>query len=270
MHKAIRKLLRTVANYDPEYYDMHDDPNESSFAQCYLDPITAHAAATGITPPSTVLEAGCQAGRLVVPLAKRGFRVTGLDTSGFALRRAKQHVRQAGVDATFVRGGILEALSRQPQVQYDIVICAEVLYLSQQYRQLLRTLAGAVRPGGLLCVSHRPKFYYLLEAMKQYDLDAARYVATHQEGPCAGGGYRGYFNWQTEAELRALYEALELRWLAAHPIDRLVWLAGLSPSTMTPAQQHQWLQLERELDEARTVGRYLLVIAQRPLEGLQG
>ncbi|MBI3011908.1 MAG: methyltransferase domain-containing protein, partial [Candidatus Omnitrophica bacterium] len=323
MQKVIRKVLRAVADYDPDYYDMYADANEAFFATLYVERIKRHAREAGIHPPATeagtpaaslgeakragvgegrapsrpafrgrpdgdrsrsaddrgrvpssagwltgvpkhivrggrsrrptepgtpdaslceakrwgsatagrprarhsadapmasapgvpsiadrrptLLEAGCQAGRLVIPFARLGFQVTGVDTSRYALRRAQEHAEAAGVGATFVRGDVMEVLRRDPDRLFDIVVCAEVLYLSPRYREMLQALAGAVRPGGLLCVSHRPKFYYLLEAFRQYDLAAVDAVLQRNEGPFRDSAY---YNWQTEEELRALYGSL--------------------------------------------------------------
>ena len=266
MQKVVRKVLRAVADYDPAYYDMHDDPNEAFFARIYVARIRAQLADAGIVPPATVLEAGCQAGRLVLPFAQMGFRVTGIDTSGFALRRAKRHVRAAGADAELLQGDLVEVLQRRPERQYDVVICAEVLYLWPGYRAMLETLAGAVRPGGLLCVSHRPRFYYLLEALRHRDLATARRVLSSSGGQFEGPfPEKGYYNWQDEPALRALYGALGLRCRALYPIDRYAWLAGVSPSQLDPAAQEAWLQLELEGQEpSAACGRYVLVIAEKP------
>jgi len=261
MQKTVRKILRAVADYDPDYYDMYADPNEAFFAQLYLERIRSHAEAAGIRPPAKVLEAGCQAGRLVVPLAKMGFEVTGVDTSGFALRRAREHAREAGVEATFVQGKVEEVLAARPSGPYDVVVCAEVLYLTPDYREILRTLAGAVRPGGLLCASHRPKFYYLLEALRQYDLRSALEVQSRSEGPFRDAAY---YNWQTEEDLRQLYDSLGLRWLARYPIDRFAWLSGTSPATLTNEQRDQLLRLELASPDGAECARYILVIAARP------
>lgn len=286
MQKAVRKILRAVADYDPDYYDMYADPNEAWFARLYVERILRHAAEADIrapatepgTPPAagsatgvpsiedrrpTLLEAGCQAGRLVVPLAKRGFQVTGIDTSAFALRRAREHARAAGVTATFVQGDLIKVLRRSPRRRFDIVVCAEVVYLSPQYREMLEALAAAVRPGGLLCVSHRPKFYYLLEALRQYDLATAAEVLRKSEGPFRDARY---YNWQTEEELRALYRSLGLVWIAMHPIDRLAWLGGISLDRLTEEQRGEWLrwELEQPGEAAGTCARYVLVVAAQP------
>jgi 2-polyprenyl-3-methyl-5-hydroxy-6-metoxy-1,4-benzoquinol methylase len=256
----MRKVLRTVADHDPDYYDMYRDEAESFFAQLYVERISRHADAEGIRPPATLLEAGCQAGRLVIPFAKLGYAVTGMDTSGYALRRAREHARAAGVEATFVRGDLEGVLHDHPRWRYDIVVCAEVLYLSRRYREMLQALAGAVRPGGLLCVSHRPKCYYVLEALRRSgDLQTAEAVMRTAEGPFHDSAY---YNWQTLEELRALYHALGLRWLAGYPIDRLAWLGGLNVAQLSPLERDRLRDLElRDPGEGCADARYLLVIA---------
>jgi trans-aconitate methyltransferase len=153
-----------------------------------------------------------------------------------------------------------EVLASHPHAPYDIVVCAEVLYLCREYRQILRALAGTVRPGGLLCVSHRPKFYYLLEALKQYDLTSAAAVASHSEGPFRDAAY---YNWQTADELRQLYASMGLQWVACYPIDRFAWLGGISPATLSQEQRDQLLRLELESPHGAECARYVLVIAQR-------
>ncbi len=262
MRRLVRKVLRSVAAYDPTYYDMHEDQNERFFAQLYLERIVAHADAAGIRPPATVLEAGCQAGRLVMPLARAGFQVTGIDTSGFALRRAKRHARTAGVRAAFMRGDLRALLGRRPEWQFDLVICAEVLYLRPEFRDMLQVLARAVKPGGLLCVSHRPKMYYLIEALKRYDMETAKHVLDHSEGAFRDSAY---YNWQTPEELRTLYDAVGVRWLAAYPIDQLSWLANLSPVKLDEGQRATLLSLETShVSGAPWCSRYVLVVAERP------
>src|SRR5437879_12120685 len=51
-----------------------------------------------------ILDVACGAGRHTIELAKRGYRVTGLDLSSPLLAEARRAARQAGVKATFVQG----------------------------------------------------------------------------------------------------------------------------------------------------------------------
>ena len=121
-----------------------------------------------------------------------------------------------------------------------------------------------IRPGGLLCVSHRPRFYYLLEAARRGDLETAQQVLAGCEGYLEGPG-RGYYNWQTEDELRQLYRDLGLRWITVYPIDHVAWLAQVNPSQLSREQQEAWLQLElQSADGAAMCGRYALVVAAKP------
>ncbi len=257
--------MRAVANRDPDYYDMYADPNEGCFAQLYLERIRRHAAAAAIRPGATVLDAGCQAGRLAVPLAREGFRVTGVDTSGFGLRRAKAHADQAGVEVDWVRGDLLDVLPRWDGRQFDLVVCAEVIYLVRRYRELLTALAGATRAGGLVAVSHRPRFYYLHEALKLQDFETAMHVLRDQEGRFRDSEY---YNWQTEPQLRALYAQAGLEWVAHYAIDRYAWLEGFSPSSLPEEAQRRWMELELgDADSDRMNGRYVLVVARRPGTG---
>jgi SAM-dependent methyltransferase len=263
--RLVKKLLRTVANHDPDYYDMHDDPDEAWFAKLYVERICRHAEAAGLTPPVSVLDAGCQAGRLAVPLGERGFSITGIDTSGFALRRARLHARSSGVRARFVKGDLLKVLTGTRE-RFDIVLCAEVVYLSPRYRDMIRVLADAVKPGGLLCISHRPKMYYLLESLRHGNPEAVRMVLTSGEGQFKGPfPERGYYNWQTDGELRELYRGLGFDAVSVYPIDQTSWLSGVPPSQLADRARQFWLDAELSLqsDEHGPCARYALVIASK-------
>ena len=262
--KIVKKLLRAVADYDPDYYDMHDDADEALYARLYLEPILSRLREAWILPPAKILDAGCQTGRLLVPLAKHGYAMTGIDTSGFALRRAKRHLQAVGADAELLRGDLMQRI--KPGDRYDAVICAEVLYLSKDYRQMLESLAGALKPGGLLCVSHRTPGYYLLEALRRRHWSAAPRLCESGEGPFeSSSGKTDHFNWQTPETLRSVYESLGLGSIRLYPIDRFSWLALQRPSELSPDDQARWFKLETDSPaETGHLARYFLVIAASP------
>ena len=131
---------------------------------------------------------------------------------------------------------------------------------------MLGLLAGAVKPGGLLCISHRSRFYYLLDALRRRDAAALQLILTASDG-CVEGPKRGYYNWQTEKELRALYNGLGLEWIAMYPIDQFAWLSGIAPSQLTEEQRNLLLRMELETaGEPGACGRYLFVIARKPAD----
>lgn len=261
MRRLIKKILRTFANHDPTYYDMYRDPNESLFARLYLDRLLEHCGRALIRPPAEILDAGCQTGRLLIPLTKEGYRLTGIDGSAFALKRAASNMRAEGVKARLIRARLPDGLGREHDGRYGVVLCAEVLYLCRDYRAILERLAACVRPGGLLCISHRPQSYYLMETLKAGKLEQASSVMQQREGPLLDSDY---FNWQTEEELRKLYARLGFGSITLYPIDQFAWLGGLDLSALSQAQQGFWLQNELQ---ARSDGgycaRYVLVVAAR-------
>lgn len=261
MQKAFRKILRATINYDPDYFDMYKDSDEAYAAQLYLKPLREHLISLQIKPPARILDAGCQTGRLAIPLAKLGFEVTGIDTSGFALRLAKQHAKKEKVSLSLIKGDIATSVKAKSLGNYDAILCAEVLYLQSNYLETLKCLYDALRPGGLLAVSHRPKNYYLYKAIKRDDLDGARYVLNHQEGPIEDSDY---FNWQSLDELKKIYEQMGSSWLNAYAIDRFAWMSGISPSRLNGRDRNALFHLESSNSpETNICSRYTFVLTQK-------
>jgi protein-L-isoaspartate O-methyltransferase len=103
-------------------------------------------------PPGTALDAGAGEGADACWLARRGWRVTGVDISTTALHRAAAQADRLGLKVTWQH---LD-LTRQPAPgTYDLVT-AHYLHLPVMQRPTLFTrLAAAVAPGGtLLVVGH--------------------------------------------------------------------------------------------------------------------
>jgi len=65
-----------------------------------------------------VLDMACGPGRHVIPFARMGLDVTGVDASGFLLNRAAHMIESEGVDATLVHA---DMLSYQPTGGFDLV-----------------------------------------------------------------------------------------------------------------------------------------------------
>ena len=76
MVRLLRKALRGVLHYDPSYCDMYEDPHARASAVEYLGHIRRHLRERFGTARLQLLDAGCQAGRLLVPLAEDGHIVT--------------------------------------------------------------------------------------------------------------------------------------------------------------------------------------------------
>jgi len=96
-------------------------------------------------PLTSVLDFGCGAGRLTIPLARRAVRVVGCDIAPSVLEHARKNAEEAGLsNVTFVETGELTG-------QFDFV-CSLLVF--QHIRpidgyKLIRTLLRLLSPGGI-------------------------------------------------------------------------------------------------------------------------
>jgi SAM-dependent methyltransferase len=110
--------------------------------------------------PGTALEAGCGEGADAIWLATRGWRVTGVDFSAQALRRAAAHTpEQLAGRVTWQRADVRDwtAAPGDDAATYDLVTAAFLHFPSAVRRRVFAALAGRVAAGGrLLIIGHHP------------------------------------------------------------------------------------------------------------------
>jgi SAM-dependent methyltransferase len=109
----------------------------------------------GALPPGTALDLGCGSGGDAIWLARKGWRVTAVDVSATALRRAAAHADTVGVAERI--SWARHDLSRSfPAGSFDLV-SAQFLHspVAQdgEREAILRQAAGAVAPGGRLLIA---------------------------------------------------------------------------------------------------------------------
>ena len=96
-----------------------------------------------------VLDLCCGHGRHSVPLAQRGYRVTGLDLSAYHLRLAKAAARRAGVEVEWLHRDMREIPGRR---RFDAVINCFTSFgyfeTEEDDQRVLAGVARALRPGG--------------------------------------------------------------------------------------------------------------------------
>lgn len=109
--------------------------------------------------PGDALDVGCGEGADAIWLAAQGWRVTGVDVSTVALRRAAAvAAEQSEQLADRIAWQQVDVLAWDPApARYDLV-SAQFMHLPRPALEALhRRLAAAVRPGGtLLIVGHHP------------------------------------------------------------------------------------------------------------------
>lgn len=106
-------------------------------------------------PPARVLDAACGPGLYAVPLARRGWEVTGVDTGASVLRHARGLAREAGVAVRFRRADLREL---EGEAGFDAAILVYFIlecFPRREQVAVLRRLGAALRPGGRLIAELR-------------------------------------------------------------------------------------------------------------------
>lgn len=242
--------------------DMRRDSAEQLYAALYLERIAdVLPAASGLR----ILDAGCQAGRLAIPLARAGHHVTGLDISADWLERCRRNAEEAGTHIDLVQAGLEHVGSLFESGSFDAVVCAEVLYTLRDPVAALRAMATLLRPGGALFASHRTRHYMLTTLARFHLLDDMATVATASEGEILGGQY---YNWFDLDELRRLYAEAGLRVSSAEGIGSVSGVgvdgmaAVLDPADLDAAGRARLLDVERACaGRFPDAARYRLLVA---------
>lgn len=104
-----------------------------------------------------VLDAGCGAGRHLLPLLQQGFPVVGVDREAPVLRVLGAHLGQAGLQAPLVRAD----LGRLPLApgSFDLAVSINVINHGDAaaFREYCRELDRVLRPGGWLFIHVSPR-----------------------------------------------------------------------------------------------------------------
>lgn len=250
-------------------YDASEHAAEAYYATVYLEIIRGALASLG-ERPLRIFCAGCGTGRIAIPLAEDGHDVTGVDRFRDALRVARRRGERVGVSVRLVDSDMLEAASSLPAGSFDAVLGIESMYMTRDLPDLVGRLSELLRPGGLFVGTHRTRFYYVLYCLARGRFDEALSVVNDSSGELSKGPVRFHYNWQTAAELEALYGGTGLRILDRHPIgpysgfgyDPLASICD--PGALTPAQRETLRHIEMTADPDTVMSaRYVLVLASK-------
>jgi SAM-dependent methyltransferase len=103
-----------------------------------------------LEPGAEILDCPCGHGRIANPLAERGFRVTGLDSTELFLERAREDATARGVEVEYVHGDMRELPWKD---RFDGVLnwFTSFGYFSDEENQkVLRQFHDVLKPGGRL------------------------------------------------------------------------------------------------------------------------
>jgi len=133
-----------AANYDREVFTQ-GTMGETDFMEKEL----------GFDREKAILDIGCGTGRHSVELARRGYRVTGVDLSEKQLERAKEKAKTAGVTVDFRKENAV-TLDYPPQYDLAMIICEGAFPLMETDEMnfaILKNAVKALKPGGKLILT---------------------------------------------------------------------------------------------------------------------
>lgn len=267
LRPAVDMLQRINRRFFRVALDASKHPAELYYADIYLDEVREHLPDGQALK---ILEAGCGTGRLMIPIARMGHHLTGIDYHRDSLRLAQQNLDAAGVRARLIEADLLDALSNMDDASFDVALAIESLYVNEHYDKILEHLARIVRPGGLLFISHRTRFYYLTRALAQGHFDDLRRVARDGSADLRKGMHRVYYHWQTRRQIEATYASLGLTVLKLTGVglcsgfgdDPLATLCD--PGTLDENSRRVLREVETCDDELLMASRYVLAVARKP------
>ncbi len=137
-----------------------------------------------------VLDVGCGGGILAESMALKGARVTGIDLSDKALKVAKLHQLESGVQVDY-RLIAAEALAEEAPGQFDAVTCMEMLEHVPDPASVMAACARLAKPDGWVFFStlnRTPKSYlfaivgaeYVLNMLPRGTHDWSKFIKPHE------------------------------------------------------------------------------------------
>jgi SAM-dependent methyltransferase len=216
-----------------------------------------------------VLEVMCGSGRLLLPLARAGLRLAGVDISAAMLDLARERLAAANLSE---RVQLLEADIRQraPRGPFGLAIIAinSFMHLADPDDQLaaLKHIHAALRPGGLLAIDlFNPDPHALTEQRgalvldKYFTLDdgtrVQKFVAQHVD-MAAQLSHVTFIYDEIDAAGRVSRGTLSftMRWLYRYELEHLLERAGFALDGVYGSY---------ELDDYSSESELLLVVARK-------
>lgn len=136
-------MLRTKDEWEKIY-----EENRTPWDAREQDPYVVTLVEKGIVRPCKTIDLGCGTGNEAIYLTKRGFQVTGIDISEFAIQEAKRRAAEAGVECEFIASDVLDISLEE---KYDFAVDRACFHFldPEDHEKYLAVLRRISNPGAM-------------------------------------------------------------------------------------------------------------------------
>ncbi|MEX2465325.1 MAG: class I SAM-dependent methyltransferase [Gemmatimonadota bacterium] len=185
----------------------YDQVLERTFGRAYRDftERTLREVRERVVPPARIIDFGAGTGRLAVPLASEGYRVTAVDPSGAMLERLR--LKESGAPSAIecVVSGVEDYSGH---IEHDFALCVFTVlgYLLDEraLSRAARSMAAALRPGGLLLIDIPGRVVF-----EGFDIETDDVIRCVEIDAAEGGGDLFWYRERTAIQVDGVQEAYE-------------------------------------------------------------
>jgi SAM-dependent methyltransferase len=245
----------------PRYYDIllaPDSEREGDFLEAVL---ARHGASRG----RAVLEPACGSGRMLVELARRGFRVAGLDLSPAMVAFARERLAEERLSGRVVRAAMQDfALPQRFDLAHCLLNTFKHLLDERSAAAALRCVARSLAPGGIFVLGmHLTDYDWRARQRERWVArrGATRVICNLQTWPADRRARRERVRSRLRIEERGQLELLETTWdFRTYDSDQLARLLRAVPELELAATYAFDYDLDRpaaedDLDRAMVLRR---------------
>jgi S-adenosylmethionine-dependent methyltransferase len=208
-----------------------------------LDRPAAGGQSPAADQPAQVVDIGGGTGGFAVRVAELGHRVTVVDPSPDALAILTRRAEESGVDAqvTGLQGDLGTLSDLVPAGSADVVLCHGVLEIVDDPDAALRTIAGVLRPGGVLSLLINQRHAAVVARAMAGHFAAARAILEDTPDAAGESTTRRF----TADEVTTMLDAAGFTTTAMHAVRVFVDLVPSSLVDLEPGAADRLVELEQ-------------------------
>jgi 2-polyprenyl-3-methyl-5-hydroxy-6-metoxy-1,4-benzoquinol methylase len=156
--------------YEELFTDYAKSYDKESFTKGTVGEVDFIEQEIGCDKAKTILDIGCGTGRHAIELAKRGYKVTGIDLSESQLQRAREKAKIEGVNVTFLKKDARDFHFKHP---FDLVIMLcegafSLMETDEMNFKILENAEKALKSGGKFIFTTLNALFPLFHSVKDF------------------------------------------------------------------------------------------------------